>query len=95
MEISPVDLRGPPWNPAMRTTTTAILGIAIVTLSAQAGPVNAQNYPWCAQRGESTNCGFVSYEQCMASSRWCNRNPLYQPPTEQPRSRGAARRRHG
>jgi hypothetical protein len=33
------------------------------------------------------NCGFVSYEQCMAASRWCNHNPMYQPPAGEPRSR--------
>jgi Protein of unknown function (DUF3551) len=59
------------------------IGTVIATLSIHAGPATAQNYPWCAQRGESTNCGFVSYEQCRMSSSWCDRNPMYQPPTEQ------------
>jgi hypothetical protein len=32
----------------------------------------AQNYPWCAQYsgralGGAMNCGFVSFEQCMAT----------------------------
>jgi len=39
--------------------------------------------PWCAQyygnNGGGTNCGFVSYEQCMMTARgagaWCVRNP--------------------
>src|SRR3977135_2330432 len=44
--------------------------------------------PWCAQYYSSsgsgaTNCGFVSYEQCMmtatpGSGAWCVRNPWYQ-----------------
>jgi hypothetical protein len=54
-----------------------VLGMVTAALSIHGGPVNAQNYPWCAPRGESINCGFVSYEQCMAASRWCDRNPLY------------------
>jgi len=41
--------------------------------------------PWCAQYYDSnsgtTNCGFVSYEQCMATARgagaWCVQNPWY------------------
>lgn len=32
----------------------------------------AQNYPWCAQYsggalGGATNCGFVSFQQCLAT----------------------------
>jgi len=35
-------------------------------------PAHAQNYPWCAQYsgsalGGATNCGFVSFAQCMAT----------------------------
>ena len=41
--------------------------------------------PWCAQYYNSnsgaTNCGFVSYEQCMATAwgagAWCVQNPWY------------------
>jgi hypothetical protein len=47
---------------------------------------SAQNYPWCAQytsRGGPRNCGFVSWEQCMATVRgaggYCERNAMYQP----------------
>jgi hypothetical protein len=31
---------------------------------------DAQNYPWCAHYAvgdEARNCGFVTYEQCMAN----------------------------
>jgi hypothetical protein len=53
-----------------------------------AAPAQAQNYPWCAQYamgddGGGTNCGFVSYEQCMATlagmGGFCNRNTQYRP----------------
>jgi hypothetical protein len=62
------------------------LATVMATLSFGGGPAVAQNYPWCAQRGDGAiNCGFVSYEQCGASSRFCVRNPMYEPPAE-PRS---------
>jgi len=49
----------------------------------------AQNYPWCAiysggAVGGGRNCGFISFEQCMATARglgsFCNVNPQYEPP---------------
>jgi hypothetical protein len=78
----------------VRKMTPAVLATVVATLLIPTGLADAQNYPWCAQGGESTNCGFVSYEQCMAASRWCNPNPMYQPPTgaSQP-SRGTRRTR--
>jgi hypothetical protein len=45
----------------------------------------AQNYPWCAfydAGDEAVVCGFVSFEQCLATVRgiggFCDRNNLYQ-----------------
>jgi len=67
----------------------------IFTLGALAGavvlletPAAAQNYPWCAQYGATpsapTNCGFVTFEQCLATisgiGGFCVRNNTYQPP---------------
>jgi hypothetical protein len=47
----------------------------------------AQNYPWCAYysgRGGGTNCGFTTFQQCLATVRgiggFCDRNTQYQPP---------------
>jgi hypothetical protein len=48
---------------------------------------DAQNYPWCAiysgGMGGSQNCGFVSFEQCMADVRgiggFCQQNNTYVP----------------
>jgi hypothetical protein len=73
----------------------ASIAMIIALLLIDMRPVHAQNYPWCAYKGEGgTNCGFVSYEQCREGSRaWCDRNPLYRPPTEEPRRR--AHGRHG
>jgi hypothetical protein len=58
--------------------------VSIVLLDSSA---EAQNYPWCAEyRGPdgSMNCGFVSFEQCMATlsgiGGFCIRNNTYQPP---------------
>jgi len=48
-----------------------------------------QNYPWCAQygggnMGGAMNCGFVSFEQCLATVRgiggFCMQNNTYQAP---------------
>lgn len=64
----------------------AVIGTAMI---GDAAPAQAQNYPWCAyyamgDDGGGTNCGFVSYEQCMATlsgmGGFCNRNTQYQPP---------------
>jgi hypothetical protein len=66
--------------------STLALIAAAVTLATAA---HAQNYPWCAiysggAAGGGTNCGFVSYEQCMATASglgsFCYRNTQYVPP---------------
>jgi hypothetical protein len=49
---------------------------------------DAQNYPWCANyaMGENgpTNCGFTTYDQCMATvsgiGGFCAFNTQYVPP---------------
>jgi hypothetical protein len=60
--------------------------VAVIAISATT-PAQAQNYPWCAHYGtpyDDTSCGFVSYEQCMASvsgiGGFCERNDTYKPP---------------
>lgn len=59
----------------------------VCAFAAVASPARAQNYPWCAYYGDDfggTNCGFVSYEQCMATvtgiGGFCDRNTQYVPP---------------
>jgi hypothetical protein len=42
-------------------------------------PAEAQNYPWCAYYsggggGGGTNCGFTTFEQCMATARGLGSN---------------------
>ncbi|MFZ2068331.1 MAG: DUF3551 domain-containing protein [Xanthobacteraceae bacterium] len=62
-------------------TLGILLGVAALT----GGSANAQNYPWCAQyggrMGGGENCGFSTYQQCMAAlsgnGGFCNRNTQY------------------
>ncbi len=63
------------------------LGLLAATL-AFGTSAQAQNYPWCAaytgSMGGSSNCGFVSFEQCMETVRgmggFCEANTQYVPP---------------
>ena len=60
----------------------------IVAAGALTSSAQAQNYPWCAyygggRGGGGTNCGFSTFEQCMAAlsgnGGFCNRNTQYVP----------------
>jgi Protein of unknown function (DUF3551) len=82
---------------------------ACLALAPFARPAAAQtNYPWCANFADGfggTNCGFVSYEQCMETVRgsggFCDENNTYKPQGVRPaekhmprkaRSRGQSRK---
>jgi Protein of unknown function (DUF3551) len=64
-----------------------LLLITVITVSATilfGTSAKAQNYPWCAhydKGDESLNCGFISFEQCMATVRgiggFCMLNNTY------------------
>ena len=63
-------------------------GICVALLS-MGTRAEAQNYPWCAyyssgDEGGGTNCGFITFEQCMATARGlgsnCQPNTQYVPP---------------
>jgi hypothetical protein len=64
--------------------------VLLLTLGVHTEPAAAQDYPWCAHYMGSlsgaTNCGFVSYEQCMMTARgagaFCSPNPMYRPVAE-------------
>lgn len=64
-----------------------LLGILVV-VAATGTSAQAQNYPWCAQYagagGGATNCGFVSYAQCMQTLQgmggFCVQNTQYVSP---------------
>jgi hypothetical protein len=64
-----------------------VLGIFAATLCI-AQPAGAQDYPWCAYydfggHGGATNCGFATFQQCLATVSGvggsCGPNPMYQP----------------
>ena len=64
------------------------MGLAVAAIAAGT-PAHAQNYPWCeyisgGMGGGGRNCGFVSFEQCMASAQGnggdCRLNTMYEPP---------------
>ena len=64
----------------------AICCVPALAAIATGAPAHAQNYPWCvywAGTGGARKCGFVSYEQCMATARGagasCQRNVGYEP----------------
>ena len=61
-----------------------VLGAVLVGIGNRA---RAQNYPWCAiysGRAGGTNCGFMTFGQCMETARglgsFCQPNTQYQPP---------------
>jgi len=75
--------------------------LAVATLAATVftpAASSAIEYPWCAQYGGNfggENCGFTTYQQCMATvsgiGGFCVRNPFYEEPG--PRSVPKYRRR--
>jgi hypothetical protein len=78
-------------------TVFCLLGLAVVTI-AIGTPAQAQNYPWCAvysgrALGGATNCGFTTFQQCMATVQgiggFCEVKTQYQPPPG-PRRRNRA-----
>jgi hypothetical protein len=80
----------------------SLMGILFAAIAFNAG-AQAQNYPWCAdyggKMGGSSNCGFSTYEQCMATlsgnGGFCNRNTQYVPgPGESPGPRYRKQRHH-
>lgn len=70
----------------MRPLSIALLTV-LAALMLSVRPSAAQNYPWCAEysgRSGGTNCGFVNFEQCMATvsgiGGFCRPNTMYVPP---------------
>ena len=63
-----------------------------------APPALGQNYPWCSNfhDGGGTNCGFSSYEQCMATAQGsggtCNQTNVYAAPAGSAPARHAIRK---
>jgi hypothetical protein len=68
------------------------LGV-LATMAALGTRAQAQNYPWCAiysggSMGGGRNCGFTTFEQCLATisgiGGTCQQNTLYEPPGRSP-----------
>jgi uncharacterized protein DUF3551 len=64
--------------------TIAVVSIMFATLSLSTNGADAA--PWCAQygvRGGATNCGFYSFQQCMAAisgnGGFCTQNQFENP----------------
>ena len=66
-----------------------LLALSLLAFLADSAPSQADiTYPWCAQynggRGGSRNCGFWTYEQCMATvwgaGGYCETNAMYRGP---------------
>lgn len=80
----------------------SLFALAIVATAAMtAAPAHAQNYPWCAiysggSMGGGRNCGFTTFEQCLATVHGiggtCMQNTQYEPPPG-PRPRSKTRHR--
>ena len=89
----------------MRTSMRLWLLILAIVLgtATPSGNAKAQNYPWCAvygggDRGGATNCGFVSFEQCLTTlsgmGGFCQQNTQYVPPAGPHRPLAHHSRRH-
>jgi Protein of unknown function (DUF3551) len=65
-----------------------VLGGFVATICGETS-AEAQNYPWCAYYnygqggGGATNCGFTTFQQCLAAVSGvggnCGPNPMFQP----------------
>jgi hypothetical protein len=72
--------------------------LAPLSIVTEAGA--ADNYKWCAEYAGgmgSSNCGFVSREQCMAdvgTGGFCRENGLYTGPADRP-ARAEKKRKPG
>jgi hypothetical protein len=71
---------------------SGLAAIGLLALTAPATVVEAQtrSYPWCIFYDSSTyNCGFTSYQQCMATAQggqgFCRPNPFVAPSGQQQR----------
>jgi hypothetical protein len=70
----------------IRATLVLLAFCSLTVFDARPSAAAAETYrPWCAQytgsRSGATNCGFISYEQCMMTARgagaYCVQNPWY------------------
>ena len=73
-----------------RILILAAVALAPALLTAQPAAAQMREYPWCARYDcTTTNCGFVSLRQCLATISGiggrCEPNPRYQAPRKRQR----------
>jgi hypothetical protein len=74
----------------MRKVVPTVFVLAAISLGDAATAQTLYDYPWCAAYSRSTkSCGFVTFEQCLATIRgiggFCEPNPFYRPPVAKKR----------
>jgi hypothetical protein len=86
---------------AMRAAMTAALCFLVIMVATSANITPAQaDGPWCAfyEALEATNCGFHTYEQCLAAvsgaGGYCEPNTMYVPPSGTGKTLLARHHRH-
>ncbi len=66
----------------MRNIAISALFAILLATPLASTPAAAREYPWCARYDwTTTNCGFVSFQQCLATISGiggrCEQNPRY------------------
>lgn len=66
---------------AIRSGLAAVSLLALIAPLTVAAAAQTRSYPWCVFYDSSTyNCGFTSYQQCMATAQggqgFCRPNPF-------------------
>ena len=80
-------------RPVIRSGLAGIGLLALIAPIGVAEHAEARSYPWCVFYNSSTyNCGFTTYEQCMATAQggqgFCRPNPFAESPEQQRRPGG-------
>jgi hypothetical protein len=79
-----------------KTMKFALSLVGALVVAAVIGTPAHADAPWCAyyngaQFGGASNCGFYTYQQCLATisgiGGWCQPNTTYVPPPASSRSR--------
>jgi len=75
----------------MRFIFACMIALGTFALAEPVATQAAPEYPWCANEKGASNCGFSTWEQCMATARGhgsCEPNPFY----HQSRAQSASKR---
>lgn len=79
-------------RPAIRSGLAVMSLLALIAPATVVEAAQTKSYPWCIFYDSSTyNCGFTTYEQCMATAQggqgYCRPNPFAAPREQQRRPR--------